>query len=44
VAVLTIFFLGFVFSFELDSSFISSEAVNVRIDGVCLGLREFYGL
>ena len=44
MAVLTIFFLGFVFSFELDSSFLSSEAVTVRIDKVCLGLGEFHGL
>ena len=29
---------------ELDSSFLSSEAVIVRIDGICLGLGEFYGL
>jgi len=44
VAVLAVSFLGFVFSFELDSSFLSSEAVTVRIDRVCLGLGEFHGL
>jgi len=30
--------------FELDSSFLSFEAVIVRIDEICIGLGEFYGL
>ena len=38
---LTVFF-GFVSRFELDSDFLYSEAVIVRIDEVCLGLGEFY--
>jgi len=38
VAVLTVSCLGSVFSFELDSSFLSFEAVIARVDGVCLGL------
>ena len=37
------FCLGSVFSFELDSSFLS-EAVTICIDGVCLKLGEFYDL
>ena len=35
---LTVFFSGYVSSFELDSSFLSSETMIVRIDEVCLGL------
>ena len=42
--VLSVSCLGFVSSFELDSSFFSSEVVTVRIDRVYLGLRELYGL
>ena len=38
---LTVFFFGFVFRFELDSGFLYSEVVIVRIDEVCLGLSEF---
>ena len=41
---LTVSFSGSVFRFELDSGFLYSEAVIVRIDEVCLGLKEFYGL
>ena len=41
---LTVFFSGSVFSLELDSSFLSSEAVIVRIDEICIRLGEFYGL
>ena len=40
----TDFFSGSVFSFKLDSSFLSSETVIVRIDEACIGLGEFYGL
>ena len=32
------------FESELDSSFLYSEAVIVRTDGVCLEIEEFYGL
>ena len=42
--VLTVFFLGSIFNFELNSSFLSSEVVTIHIDGVCLELEEFYGL
>ena len=35
---------GSVFSFELDSNFHSSEVVTVRIDWICLGLKELYSL
>jgi len=41
---LTVFFSGSVSRFELNSSFFYSEAVIVRIDEVCLGVGEFYGL
>ena len=41
---MVVLFSGYVFSFELDSSFLSAEAVIVRIDGVCIGLEESYGL
>ena len=44
ISSLTVFFSGSVFSFELDSSFFSSEAMIVRIDGVCIELGESYGL
>ena len=44
VSGLTISFSGSVFKFDLDSGFFYSEAVIVRIDEVCLGLGEFYGL
>ena len=41
---LVVFFSRFVFSFELYSSFHFSGAMIVRIDGVCIGLGESYGL
>ena len=41
---LTVSFFGSVSSFELDSSFLFSEAVIVRIDEGCIELREFSGL
>ena len=41
---LTVLFSGSVSGIELDSSFLYSEAVIVRIDEVCLGLRENYDL
>ena len=41
---LTVFFSGSVSRFELDSGFLYSEEVIVRIDEVCLGLGDFYGL
>ena len=41
---LAVSFFGFIFSFKLDSSFLSSETVIVRIDRVCIGLGESYGL
>jgi len=41
---MTIFSSESVFNFELDSSFLSSEAMIVRIDEVCIGLGESYGL
>ena len=41
---LTIFFFESVSRFELDSSFLYSEVMIVRIDEVCLGLGEFYCL
>jgi len=41
---LAVSFSGFVSRFELDSAFLYSEAVIVRIDEVCLGLGEFYDL
>ena len=44
MAVLAVSCLGSVFSFKLDSSFLSFAAVTVRIDGVCLRLGEFYGI
>jgi len=40
---LAISFSGSVSSFELDSSFFP-EAVIARINGVCIGLGESYGL
>jgi len=36
VSGLTVSFFGSVFSFELDSSFLFSEAVIIRIDEVCI--------
>ena len=44
MTVLAVSYSGFVSNFELDSSFLSSEAVIVRIGGVCLGLGESYGI
>ena len=44
MADLAVFFSGYAFRFELDLSFFYSEAMIVRIDGVCLGLGELYGL
>ena len=44
MAVLAVSCLSSISSFELDSSFLFSEAVTIRIDGICLGLEEFYGL
>ena len=41
---LAVFFFGSVFRFKLDSDFLFSEAVIVRIDEVCLELEKFYGL
>ena len=41
---LTIFFSGSIFRFKLDSGFLYSEAVIVRIDEICLELGEFYGI
>ena len=41
---LAVSFSGSVSRFELDSGFFYSEAVIVRINEVCLGLGEFYGL
>ena len=41
---LTVFFSGSVSNLELDLSFLSSEAVIVHIDKVCIRLGEFYGL
>ena len=41
---LAVSFSGYVFRFELDSGFLYSEAVIVRIDEVCLGLEKFYDL
>ena len=41
---LPVFFSGSISGFELDSAFLYSEAVIVRIDEVYLGLGEFYGL
>ena len=41
---LAVFFSGSVSRFELDLSFLYSEAVIVRIDKVCLELGELYGL
>ena len=41
---LVVSFSKSVFSFEFDSSFFSSEAVIVRIDGVCIGVGGSYGL
>ena len=40
---LTISFSESVFSFKLDSSFLSGVMI-VRIDEVCIGLEESYGL
>jgi len=37
-------FSGYVSSFELDSSFLSSEVVIVRIDDICIELGESYSL
>jgi len=44
VSALTVIFSGYIFNFELDSSFLSSEALIVHIDEVCIGLGEFYDL
>ena len=41
---LTVFFSGSVFRFDLDSGFLYSEMVIVRIDEVCSGLELLYGL
>ena len=41
---LAVSFSGFVCRIELDSDFFYSEAVIIRIDEVCLGLGESYGL
>ena len=41
---LVVFFSGSVSSFELDSSFLSSGVMIVRIDGVCIGLGESHSL
>jgi len=44
MAGLTVSFSRSVSRFELDSDFLYSEEVIVRIDEVCLGIGEFYGL
>jgi len=44
MAGLTVFFSESVSRFELDSDFLYSEVVIVRIDEVYLELGEFYGL
>jgi len=41
---ITVSFSGFVSRFDLDSSFLYSEALIVRIDEICLELGEFYDL
>ena len=41
---LAVFFSGSVSGFELDSGFLYSKAVIVRIDEGYLGLEELYGL
>jgi len=41
---LAVSFSGSVFRFDLDSGFLYSEAVIVRIDEIYLGLGEFYDL
>jgi len=41
---LTISFSGSIPRFMLDAGFLYFEVVIVRIDEVCLGLGEFYGL
>ena len=41
---LVVSFSGYVSSFELNLSFLSSEVMNVRIDRICVGLEESYGL
>ena len=41
---LAVFFSGSVSRFELDSGFLYSEMVIIRIDEVYLELEEFYGL
>ena len=41
---LAVSFSGYVSRFELDSGFLYSEAVIVRIDEIYLVLGEFYGL
>ena len=41
---LVVFFSESIFKFELNSGFLYSEVVIVRIDEVCLGLGEFYDL
>jgi len=44
ISSLTVSFSGLVFSFEIDSSFLSFESVIVHIDGVCIGLGESLGV
>ena len=41
---LAVFIYGVVSIFELDSNFLYSEAIIVRIDKVCLRQGEFSGL
>jgi len=41
VSGLTVFSSGSIFRFELDSGFLYSEVIIVRIDEVCLELGEF---
>ena len=41
---LTVSFSGSVYIFELDSSFLFSVTVIVRIDEICIGVGDFYGL
>ena len=44
MAGMTVFFSGSTSRFVLDLDFLYSEVVIVRIDEICLGLGEFYGL
>ena len=41
---LIVSFFGSVSSLGLNLNFVSSEAVIVHIDEVCIEIREFYGL